>query len=94
MRTERDLDALRAHRHRSPTPPCVAPPRIAELEARIRADPRSTPEQLRFLDGIDARRALLEHLRTAHDRVFRTSYVSTEELQQVHRVLDETERER
>lgn len=48
---ERDPDA--PYERIATDPPARRHPTVAELEARVRADPRTTPEALRWLDHMD-----------------------------------------
>ncbi len=65
---------------------------MAALEQAILLDPRATEGQRDFIERAAARRKILDHLRAVHGRVYRTSYISLEELHQIHQVLDEAER--
>ena len=93
-RAERDLDQPYARASEDPPTRREIPgPSSAELEAALRADPATPPEAISWLDQIDARRTLVAHLRDHHNRVLPNG-LDVGELRQIHRILDETERER
>lgn len=64
---------------------------VRELEAQLRADPAADPQAISWLDQMDEKRALVEHLRVVHNRVFPYTAPPLDELRAVHRVLSEAE---